>query len=136
MTKIFRRCPTCHQLFEGRQCKACANRTSKKRQEQNEARKLYGSKRWAKIRDAVRAKFFDYDIWLLAVGQLVKCKRPIVHHIKERDEAPELIYDMDNLVVVSYESHEEIHAAYLEDKAAAVARIARGKEEFRRLFER
>lgn len=134
MTKIFRRCPTCGQLFQGRNCKACANRISKKRQKENEARKIYSSKRWARVREQVRAKYFDYDIWLLAVGQLVKCRRPIVHHIKERDEAPELIYDIDNLVVVSYESHEEIHTAYLEDKPAALARIQRGLEEFRRLF--
>lgn len=131
---IFRRCPTCGQLFSTKNCGGCAARISKKRQADNEARKIYSSKRWAKVRGIVRAMYYDYDIWLLAVGQLVKCVRPIVHHIAERDEAPEKIFDIDNLIVVSHESHEEIHEAYLADKAAALARIQRGKDEFRRLF--
>ncbi len=135
---IFRRCNNCHQLYEGRKCPECSKKKAlqyaKRRAERNEATKLYGHRRWKNCRKNVLLKYLGYDIWLLAVGQLYKCEAPIVHHIKERDEAPDLIYDIDNLITVSRESHEEIHRMYQTDKAAALERIQKGIEEFERRF--
>ena len=75
-----------------------------------------------------------YDIWLMAEGIVHKCYRPQVHHIVERDEDPSLIYDLDNLITVTKDSHEEIHRLYLIDKPAALLRIQKGKNEFKRRF--
>ncbi len=97
-------------------------------------RKLYTSNLWRKCRKNILIKYYGLDIWLLAVGQLHKCDRPLIHHIREREEAPELVYDIDNLIPVTDESHKEIHYLYQTDKAAALARIEKGKEEFKKLF--
>jgi len=135
---IFKRCSNCHQLYNGKKCPDCSARYArnhaKKRQRENENRKLYGSTLWKKCRKNILIKYQGLDIWLLAAGQVHKCSRPQVHHIIERDEAPDLIYDIDNLISVTKESHEEIHRLYLIDKAEALARIRRGIQEFQRLF--
>lgn len=135
---IFKRCNTCHKLYGGKKCPECsakyARDHAKKRQDENAARKLYGSGLWRKCRHNVIVRDLGYDIWLLGIGQVYKCNYPHVHHIVERDEAPDLIYDIDNLITVTKESHEEIHRLYLIDKEEALARIRKGQQEFRRLF--
>lgn len=135
---IFKRCNTCHQLFAGKRCPTCAAKYAAahaaKRQRENPARKLYGSWLWRRCRQNVIARDFGFDIWLLGIGQLHKCKRPVVHHIKERDEAPDLIYDIDNLITVTKESHEEIHRLYAVAKDEALERIRKGKAELKRRF--
>lgn len=135
---IYRRCPNCHKLYEGRECIECkkkfARANSRKRLEENEARKIYNTYTWEKVRRHMRLKYMDYDIWLLAKGQVYKCEKPYIHHIVERDENPMLVFDEDNLITVSKESHEEIHREYEIDKPRALARIEKGKREFRRLF--
>ena len=50
---------------------------------------------------------------------MYKCNYPVVHHIVEREEDPSLVYDLDNLITVTKESHEEIHRLYLFDKEKA-----------------
>lgn len=132
---IFKRCPNCKQLYQGRYCKECATRQSKRRQSQNEALKLYGSGTWRRCRAVIRAKYLDYDIWLLGAGELRRCDKVYVHHIAERDERPDLLYDLDNLITVSADSHAEIHELYAKDKQAALARIEAGKRRFRQMFE-
>ena len=57
-----------------------------------------------------------------------------VHHIYERDERPDLIYDIDNLITVSRDSHAEIHEWYAKDKRAAIARIKKGIQIFREMY--
>lgn len=137
---IFKRCNNCHQLYTGKKCPECskkqANANAKKRQAEDEGRKLYGSGLWRKCRQNVIVRDMGYDIWLLGIGQVYRCWYPVVHHIKEREEAPELIYDIDNLITVTKESHEEIHRLYLVDKPAALERIRKGREEFQRLFKK
>ena len=135
---IFKRCNSCHKLYEGKKCPECSRKYArdhaKKRQSEDEGRKLYGSGLWRKCRRNVIVRDLGYDIWLLGIGQVYKCQRPFVHHIKERDEAPDLVYDVDNLITVTKESHEEIHRLYLIDKEEALARIRKGRQEFKRLF--
>lgn len=137
---IFKRCPGCHELYSGKKCPVCskrrANANAKKRQAEDEGRKLYGSGLWRKCRQNVIVRDMGYDIWLLGAGQVYRCWYPVVHHIQEREEAPDLIYDLDNLITVTKESHEEIHRLYLVDKEAALERIRKGKEEFKRLFKK
>lgn len=135
---ICKRCVSCHQLFTGSKCPECSKRMaraySKKSQAKNENKQIYNGALWQKCRKNIRIMYMDYDIWLLGIGQEYVCKPAYIHHIVERDENPSLIYDLDNLIPVSKESHEEIHRYYKTDKAYALARIAKGKENFRRLF--
>ena len=135
---IFRRCNICHELFTGKRCPACKKKQDKqyreKVKERHELAKVYRSRLWEKCRKNILIKYLGYDIWLLAEGQLYKPERPIIHHIAEREEAPELLFDIDNLIPVSIESHNDIHAMYKTDKAAALERIQRGKNKFIELF--
>ncbi len=80
-------------------------------------------------------KWMDYDIWALGGGRLVKIDgRVVVHHILERDDRPDLVYDIDNLITVSYDSHAEIHKLYETDRMAAMRRIWAGIERFKEMF--
>lgn len=135
---ICKRCNSCHQLFTGSKCPGCSKRlaaASRKRiQKQNESKKFYNTYLWQQCRKNIRLKYLDYDIWLLGIGQEYVCQLPYIHHIVEREENPDLLYNVDNLISVSKESHEEIHRYYKTDKQYALDRINKGKENFRRLF--
>ncbi len=96
--------------------------------------KVYHTRLWEKCRRNILIKYLGYDIWLLAEGQVIKPDRIIIHHIIERNEKPELLYDIDNLITVSTESHNEIHYYYKANKQYALDRIRAGIENFNRLF--
>ena len=131
---IFRRCPNCQQLYQGKLCKGCANKKSKERPKNNEALKLYGSATWKKCRRNVLIRYHEMDIWMLGIGIVERCPETHVHHIYERDERPDLIYDIDNLITVSRDSHAEIHEWYAKDKRAAIARIKKGILKFKEMY--
>lgn len=135
---IYKRCNHCHELYTGNKCPDCSKKLAAASQKRavtaNENKRVYNTYLWQKCRKNIRILYLDYDIWLLGIGQEYVCEKPYIHHIVERDENPALVYDMDNLITVSKESHEEIHKYYKIDKAYALKRIAQGKENFRRLF--
>lgn len=131
---IFKRCANCKRLYQGKYCKACANKLSKERQKNNEALKLYGSATWKKCRKNILIKYHELDIWLLGIGIVTKCHGTTVHHVLERDERPDLIYNIDNLITVGVESHAEIHEMYNKDKDAAIRRIAAGIKNFEEMY--
>ena len=136
--QIYKRCVTCGQLFAGSRCPACKKKQDKRYRENKKAKddlsRVYHLRLWEKCRRNILIKYMGYDVWLLAEGQIIKPDRIIVHHIKEREEAPELLFDIDNLITVSPESHADIHAMYKTNKAAALERIQRGKDKFNELF--
>ena len=135
---IFKRCNGCHELYQGKYCPTCRPKQQKAYQrnalDKNKNTRLYHTRLWERCRKNAIIRDMGYDIWLLGIGQVYQCLHPFVHHIKERDEAPDLIFDIDNLITVTKESHEEIHRLYLIDKPAALERIKKGKAEFKRLF--
>ena len=135
---IYKRCDSCHQLYTGKRCPACKKKQDKCYRENKKAKddlsRVYHLRLWEKCRRNILIKYLGYDVWLLAEGQIVKPDRIIVHHIQEREEAPELLFDIDNLITVSPESHADIHAMYKTNKAAALERIQRGKDKFKELF--
>jgi len=135
---IFKRCNTCHELYQGKYCPTCRPKQQKAYQrktlDKNKNTRLYHTRLWERCRKNAIIRDMGYDIWLLGIGQVYQCLHPFVHHIKERDEAPDLIFDIDNLITVTKESHEEIHRLYLIDKEEALERIRKGQQEFRRLF--
>ena len=136
---IYRRCDNCHQLYTGRRCPTCKKKQDRqyrqRTKERHELTRIYRTQLWAKCRRNVITRYYGYDIWLLAAGTVWKPERIIVHHIKERDEAPDLLYDLDNLITVSEDSHKEIHTYYATNKQYALDRIRKGIEEFHRMFD-
>ncbi len=139
MGTIYRRCDNCHQLFTGRNCPNCKKERDRKYRkrlkERHELTRIYHTQLWAKCRRNVIIRYLGYDIWLLGEGVARVPKKIIIHHIAERDEAPELLYDLDNLIPVSEESHREIHQYYETDRQYALERIKKGIAEFHRLFD-
>ncbi len=133
MADVFRRCPRCHQLFQGRDCPRCKLKSAKQAQHKNTSRKLYSTWKWRKCRKNVLIKYQNVDIWLLGVGIYKVVSNPIVHHIIERDENPDLMYRLDNLITCSAASHKEIHDAYNKNKAEAIARIRDGQRRWEEL---
>ena len=131
---VFKRCNSCHQLFTGKECPTCAAKRQKKRLNDVHSRKLYGSHKWRKCRGNAIIRYAGYDIWKMGIGIILQCRHPVVHHILERDEAPELIYNLDNLITCTVDSHVEIHEAFRRNKHAAIARIRRGIESYKELF--
>jgi len=135
---IYRRCVSCGQLYTGKRCPACKKKQDKRYRENKKAKddlaRIYHLRLWEKCRRNILMKYLGYDIWLLAEGQIIKPDKIIVHHIQEREESPELIFDIDNLITVSVESHNDIHHYYKTDKQYALDRIQRGKDKFNELF--
>ena len=86
---------------------------------------------WQKCRKNVMLRYMNFDIWLLGVGKRYVISNDVVfiHHIVERDDMPEYFWNIDNLITVCRESHDEIHALYdgtREEKLQALDRIAAG----------
>ena len=135
---IYKRCVTCHELYTGKRCPQCKKvqykRYREKKLERDQLMKVYHSRLWEKCRRNILIKYLGYDIWLLAEGQVIKPDRIIIHHIIERNEKPELLYDIDNLITVTTESQNEIHYYYKTNKQYALDRIRAGIENFNRLF--
>ena len=135
---IYRRCDTCHQLYTGKRCPACKSKQDhayyKKKVARDESVRIYHTRLWEKCRKNIIIKYLGYDLWLLAEDEIIKPDNLIIHHIAERQEAPDLFYDIDNLITVSPESHNEIHYYYKTNKAYALDRIERGKAKFKQYF--
>lgn len=131
---ILRRCRNCGALYEGQRCPHCTRKFARKRQQDNESTKLYGSWRWRQCRKNAILHYMGYDIWLMGIGKVVRLDRPVVHHILEREERPDLVYRLDNLITCSMDSHAEIHEMYRKDKPTALRRIAAGIKKFEELF--
>ncbi len=136
---IYKRCNICHQLYTGSRCPACKKKQDKayykRRVEKNERIRIYRTRLWEKCRKNIIVKYLGYDIWMLAEGEARVPDKIVIHHIVERDEDPDLLYDIDNLITVSPESHAEIHQWYKTKKAAALERIQKGVTKFHEMFD-
>lgn len=140
---INKRCMYCQSVFSGNGqssiCPVCKKKlmvkATQKRIREDEGRKLYSSKVWQKCRLNIINKYYGYDIWLLAKEQFYRSDKLMVHHIMPRDLRQDLIFDEDNLVPVTRESHEEIHKLIEQGKLAeTISRIEKGKQIFAQFF--
>ena len=130
----YKRCQNCHELFTEPRCPRCSRKYALERQRRNGKLKLYSSQRWINCRKNVIQHYLGYDIWMLGIGKIVRCRKPVVHHIVEREEAPDLLYRLDNLITCTADSHAEIHKMYDRDKSAALKRIRTGILKFEELY--
>ncbi|MBR1398109.1 MAG: hypothetical protein IJ563_11355 [Selenomonadaceae bacterium] len=116
---LLKMCEKCSRLIEqGTQCEHCKNNRHK---EYNQVRRdkskneFYHSREWARVSGQARARAYGLDEYAYEYERrLVKGK--IAHHIKEIEEAPDEKFDIENLVYVSIETHNRIHAAYEKGK--------------------
>lgn len=96
---------------------------------------FYNSKKWKSLRTRIINYYANVDIWFLGLtGKLKPCLHPTVHHIEELSKRPELGVAESNLVVVSQDSHTQIHSYYESGRREeAVNIINLGKKRFEML---
>lgn len=77
-------------------------------------KKFYASRHWRRIVSAVKARANGLDEYLLAVKGVIAVGTT-VHHIYPVTERPDLKTSLDNLIFVSAQTHNKIHAEYNRD---------------------
>ena len=106
-------CKCGRRLVQGQEC-PCRHRFYDKQKRDKTKKKFYGSMTWKKIVEAVRMRANGLDEYQLAVNGVIALGTT-VHHIYTVDERPDLKIAMSNLIFVSAQTHNMIHAEYKRD---------------------
>lgn len=102
------------ELADGKEC-GCMT-TTVRGCDANELRSFYDSPLWRRMCASIRARAGDFDELEHARGRNVSgC---VVHHIYPADEYPAMRLLPENLILVSAENHERIHAIYRQGRDA------------------
>lgn len=102
------------ELVDGKECGCMA--TMQRGCDADELRAFYGSPLWRRMYASIRARAGGLDELEHARGRSVP--GGIVHHIYPADEYPAMRLLPENLILVSAENHERIHAIYRQGKDA------------------
>ena len=115
---IYKRCPKCRKRIpSGTKCPICAEDRSNRNYKKAEGiAKLYHTNRWRLLRDIVVSKYDGLDAYELSRGNIVPADT--VHHIIPAKEDPSLFWSTSNLLPVSRQTHDYIHARYDESAVA------------------
>lgn len=115
---IMRICPRCSAKYE--YGKSCPNRCSEIAKKdsvkmydmyQRKNRELYSSKEWVRLTGQCKDRFNGIDVYqLYKYGKYTAGK--LSHHIEEVEHNKDRELDIDNLIYLSNESHNEIHTIY------------------------
>lgn len=105
LTRICQRCG--RRVEQGKKC-SCFKPYQRR---DEEAHKFYKTAIWKKISEAARVRANYLDEYELKYGGRMSPGK-VVHHIYTPQERPELALSLDNLIVVSNKTHEQIHTAY------------------------
>lgn len=105
-----------------KQCEQCSCRHSFYDSHCRDKNKInfYNSLQWKKIVEVVKARANGLDEYQLAVNGAIVVGNT-VHHIYTTDDRPDLKTTLNNLILVSAQTHNMIHAEYkrsLESKKA------------------
>lgn len=118
---IYKRCSRCgKRIPAGTTCK-CMKREYR---EPQGIYKLYHTQRWRNLRVVVIAQFDGIDQWALHQHNRIEYAET-AHHIIPTSDDPSLFFSFNNLIPVSRQSHDEIHALYKTDKAGTQAILQR-----------
>lgn len=113
LATICGKCGKTHRIDKPCQCRAKNHKQYDKYKRNKTSRSIYNSNAWRKVTQLVKARCKGIDVYVFATsGRIIPAKNSICHHIEELTKAPELAYDVDNIVLVSAHSHKLIHDAY------------------------
>ena len=107
-------CNKCGRMIEqGKQCECQKSRHKQYNQTRRNqpANKFYHSISWERVRQAVESRANGLDEYALMYEKRITAGS-IAHHIIEIEERPDLKLRMENIIYVSRETHNRIHAAY------------------------
>jgi hypothetical protein len=93
-------------------------------------KKVYWDKRWRMLRADVLQHQLSICLWSLYVEGIIK-PAYIGHHIIEVMVDKTRVYDIDNVIGLGKDAHEEVHRLYLIDKSKTMKRL----EECKRLWD-
>lgn len=111
---LMRVCPICGKVHkQGQSCPKAKERNGEYDKEHRNPRKrmFYHSKRWHKMRDAVKARFNGLDAYQFIVNH-VMIPGNTIHHIIPLSDDPSKAMDINNLILLSEATHNLIHAKY------------------------
>lgn len=119
---MYRLCTVCKCKVEyGKLCKCEEDkrkesyREYKRYRQDKDLQKFYSSKAWINCRDLCIKGFYGLDIIELLAHRRVVAGE-IVHHIVETKEDWTKRLDIDNLIYLTKENHNRIHAMYSKSK--------------------
>lgn len=110
---LMKLCKCGRRLKQGKSC-SCQKRRHKLYDStcrDKEKKKFYGSTTWKKIIESVKTRANGLDEYELAINGVIVIGTT-VHHIYPIDERPDLKTSLDNLIFVSSNTHNKIHAEY------------------------
>lgn len=80
---------------------------------------FYHSTAWSKVSKLAKERANGLDEYALEYEQRI-IRGNLTHHIFELDERPDRSLSMDNLIYVSTQTHNMIHAAYNRDEKSKI----------------
>ena len=107
---LMKLCKCGRRIAQGQEC-TCRHKFYDKQSRDKSKKKFYGSTKWKKIVEAVRIRANGLYEYQLAVNGAIVIGTT-VHHIYTTDERPDLKTDLSNLIFVSAQTHNMIHAEY------------------------
>ena len=107
---LMRLCKCGRRLAQGQEC-TCRHKFYDKQSRDKSKKKFYASMTWKKIVEKVKARANGLDEYQLAVNGVIVIGTT-VHHVYTTDERPDLKTDLSNLIFVSAQTHNMIHAEY------------------------
>ena len=91
-------------------CQKTRHKLYNSKRRDKEKNNFYHSQQWKSVVAQVKARANGLDEYALAQGYLERGS--VVHHIYPIDERPDLKLAIENLIYVSAQNHNRIHAEY------------------------
>ena len=91
-------------------CQKTRHKLYNSKRRDKEKNNFYHSQQWKSVVAQVKARANGLDEYALAQGYLERGS--VVHHIYTIDERPDLKLAIENLIYVSAQNHNRIHAEY------------------------
>lgn len=117
---LYSRCKDCGEEIKFRttrcdECKLKLNRSNRYKDMNDDIRKIYQTSKWRKCRDLVKQR--DNYLCQLSLLEDKLIAGDTVHHIEAlRPNTLCLAYDLNNLILLSKDKHDELHKLGIDTK--------------------
>lgn len=108
---IYKRCSRCvNRINAGAVCTCKSKRYKEedKYKQDNREKKFYSSVAWQRVRERAISRYNGLDIYSYYVYNRLESGQT-VHHIEPVKECWEKRFDIDNLIYLTEENHQQIH---------------------------
>ena len=121
LTKICSRCGKSYPANTRCECSKLRHKVYDKYQRNQDSADIYHSKQWQTLTKLCKSNCNGIDLYkLMIAGRIVIPNSGLSHHIVELTEDRSKAYDIDNLIYVGADSHQEIHKIYNESIDAKI----------------